>query len=187
MARLLGPLFVVLAAGYPLLVYFSLDHLPPAAMALLLLILAAARLGLWRQLPGDRLLLVASIIAMVAAASITLLSNSEQGLRFYPVIINAAMLALFAWSLTQPRTIIERLARIFEPDLSPEGVAHTRQATQAWCLFFIANGSIALWTALAASWEVWTLYNGFIAYLLMALLFAAEYTVRQLRKRRLRS
>ncbi len=187
MTRLLGPLFIVVATGYPLLVYFSLDHLPPAAMALILIILAAGRLALWRRLPGDRLLLVAGIIAMLAVAIITLLSNSKEGLRYYPVIINTAMLVLFAWSLTQPRTIIERLARLFEPDLPPEGVAHTRQATWAWCVFFALNGSIALWTAVAASWEVWTLYNGLIAYILMGLLFAGEYTLRRHRKRRLAS
>ena len=187
MARLLGPLFVVLAAGYPLLVYFSLDHLPPAAMALILIVLAVGRLALWRRLPGDHLLLVAGIIAMLAVAAITLASNSKEGLRYYPVIINAAMLTLFAWSLTQPQTIIERLARLFEPELPPAGVAHTRQATQAWCVFFMLNGAIALWTALAASWEVWTLYNGLIAYILMGLLFAGEYSVRRQRKRRLRS
>ncbi len=187
MARLLGPLFVIVAAGYPLLVYFSLDHLPPAAMALILLALAVTRLALWGRLPGDRLLLVTGIVAMVAVAVITLLSNSKEGLRYYPVVINAAMLVLFAWSLTQPRTIIERLARLFEPELPPEGVAHTRQATWAWCVFFTLNGSIALWTAIAASWEIWTLYNGLIAYILMAMLFAGEYALRQHRKRRLAS
>jgi uncharacterized membrane protein len=41
------------------------------------------------------------------------------------------------------------------------------------------NGSMALITALWSSFEVWSLYNGLIAYVLMGLLFGGEYWVRQ--------
>ena len=44
--------------------------------------------------------------------------------------------------------------------------------------FFIVNGSIALVTALWSSFEIWSLYNGFIAYLIMGLLLVGEYIVR---------
>jgi uncharacterized membrane protein len=40
------------------------------------------------------------------------------------------------------------------------------------------NGGIALATALWGSFEVWSLYNGLIAYLLMAILLGGEYVVR---------
>jgi uncharacterized membrane protein len=43
---------------------------------------------------------------------------------------------------------------------------------------------MALLTSLWASTEVWALYNGLIAYLLMALLFAGEWLVRQRVQRR---
>ena len=46
------------------------------------------------------------------------------------------------------------------------------------------NGSVALYTALFTSLATWTLYNGFIAYLLMGTLFAVELLCRtHLRKR----
>jgi uncharacterized membrane protein len=55
--------------------------------------------------------------------------------------------------------------------------------TQVWCLFFLCNGGVALYTALYSSLAFWTLYNGLIAYVLMGLVFAIEYGVRQLVRR----
>ena len=88
------------------------------------------------------------------------------------------MLILFAASLTMKQTVIEKLARIKEPDLDAKGVAYCRNVTKVWCVFFIINGSIALYTALFTSLEHWMLYNGFISYMLMGLLMAVEYIVR---------
>ena len=121
-------------------------------------------------------LLVFSLVAVLRGDAVTL--------RFYPVLVNLAMLVLFAASLYRPPSLIERLARLREPDLPPEGVRYTRRVTQLWCLFFVLNGSVALYTALFTSLATWTLYNGFIAYLLMGTLFAVELLCRtHLRKR----
>ncbi|MBL4621504.1 MAG: hypothetical protein JKY89_03820, partial [Immundisolibacteraceae bacterium] len=49
---------------------------------------------------------------------------------------------------------------------------------------FMVNGSIAAMLALYGSLEMWTLYNGFIAYLLIGILFGGEFLVRQYIKRR---
>ncbi|MDD4916151.1 MAG: hypothetical protein PHW13_14090, partial [Methylococcales bacterium] len=76
------------------------------------------------------------------------------------------------------QSLIERLARIQHPDLPPEGVIYTRRVTQIWCAFFVVNGGIALATALWSSIELWSLYNGLIAYVLMGILFVGEYLVR---------
>ncbi len=45
----------------------------------------------------------------------------------------------------------------------------------------VVNGSIALWLSVYGSLPAWGLYTGGIAYGLMGLLFAAEYTVRRKR------
>jgi uncharacterized membrane protein len=74
--------------------------------------------------------------------------------------------------------MIERIARIREPNLPDAAVRYTRIVTEVWCLFFVLN-AVALYTALAADIEVWALYNGVIAYVLMGLLFAGEYLVRR--------
>ena len=52
-------------------------------------------------------------------------------------------------------------------------------AVQQIHTFFILNGSIAAWSALFASREVWAIYNGGVAYLLMGALFAGEWLFRR--------
>ena len=78
-----------------------------------------------------------------------------------------------------PPSVIERLARLKDKNLPQKAIAYTRNLTVIWCGFFIANGSVALWTALAATDEIWALYNGFIAYVLIGLLLGGEVIVRR--------
>jgi uncharacterized membrane protein len=165
----------VLTILYPFAVFFGIRHFEPWKIAGLLIVLLALKLimGFKGKHWGTPLLIVSMVYCAYAVWSNDLLT-----LRFYPVLVNTGMLVLFAWSLVSPPPIIERLARIQHPNLPPEGTVYTRRVTQVWCAFFIINGSIALVTALWSSFEIWSLYNGLIAYLLMGILFAVEYIVR---------
>ncbi len=106
------------------------------------------------------------------------LFNTESLLRLNPVLINSVMLVMFGLSLFRPPSMVERMARIAQPELPPSAVNYTRQVTVVWCFFFVFNGLAALYTALYTSIEVWTFYNGFFAYILMGALFSGEYMVR---------
>ncbi|MEI6709070.1 MAG: hypothetical protein WCK96_18255 [Methylococcales bacterium] len=160
---------------YPFAVYFGTHYLEPWKIASMLFVLLGIRLTLSYSVKhwSSPLLLVGMVYCGFAVWSNELLT-----LRFYPAIANAALLLVFSWSLRSPPTVIERVARLQHPDLPPEGVVYTRRVTQVWCGFFILNGSIALATALWSSFEIWSLYNGLIAYLLMGVLFIGEYLVR---------
>jgi uncharacterized membrane protein len=129
--------------------------------------LKASRLGRW--------LVVGALLLFV----VTVWSNQLLPLKLYPFLMNVLTLGLFGYSLIYPPTMVERIARITEPDLPPEGVQYTRRVTQAWCLFFVLNGSLALYTTLWTSEEVWSLYNGVIAYLMMGVMFGGEYLIRR--------
>ncbi|NMR95446.1 hypothetical protein HKB38_29015, partial [Vibrio parahaemolyticus] len=96
----------------------------------------------------------------------------------YPVVVNVCVLCGFGLSLKQPQSIIERLARLQEPDLPASGVAYTRKVTMVWCAFFTLNAAVALYTCFLPV-KIWTLYNGLISYLLAGGLFAGEWIVRQ--------
>lgn len=174
MARGLNALIGLLTALYPAAVYFGLQYLQPRLIALILAALLLLRLALLRTDWSKPLLL-----AGVAYAGFAVWSNQAIALRFYPALVNAAMLTIFAASLFYPPTIVERLARLQQPDLPEQGVLYTRRVTQVWCGFFVVNGAIATVTALWSSFQVWSLYNGLIAYLLMGLLFVGEYWLRQ--------
>lgn len=172
--------------AYPVIVYFGLSYFEPRIVALLVVLLAIARFVLAPGRGDDALplnfLLAVGVAVFVAA--LTLFSNSADHLLYYPVFMNVLMFTLFFLSLLRPPSMIERFARIAEPDLSPSGVRYTRQVTKVWCAFFVINGAIALYSCLAASLEFWTLYNGAIAYILMGALFAGEYAFRTWVRRR---
>jgi uncharacterized membrane protein len=165
----------LLTTLYPFAVYFGTQYLPPWKIASVLMVLLGLRLiASYSIKHWSYPLLIVGIMYF----GVAIWSNQLLTLRFYPVIANAAMLLLFAWSLYSPPSLIERIARIQHPNLPPEGVIYTRRVTQIWCGFFSINGSIALATALWSSMETWSLYNGLIAYILMGILFAAEYLIR---------
>jgi uncharacterized membrane protein len=159
---------------YPLVIYLGLGRFEPRWLALLLLAIASARAALGR----DPVWLVAAAGALVLVV-VSFLANQLLPLKLYPVLVNAVLLGVFATSLRHPPSAIERLARLREPELPPEAIAYTRKVTIVWCAFFVGNGGIALATALWASDRAWATYNGLIAYLLMGLLFAGEWLVRQ--------
>jgi uncharacterized membrane protein len=168
---------VLLLAGllYPFAVYFGIEHLSPRLFASVLGGLWLARALTSDKRPGNRLL---AAVALCFCALLWLL-DSPGLLRWYPVLINLALLTLFGLSLKFGPPVIERIARLTDPQLPPSGVRYTRQVTWVWIGFFIFNASLATALTLWAPLAWWTLYNGLIAYLLMGLLFAGEWLVRQ--------
>ena len=86
---------------------------------------------------------------------------------WYPIAVNALMLAVFGGSLFAKQTVIERLARLQHPDLPPEGVRHTRHVTQIWCGFFILNGATAAILVGLQYYDWWAAYTGIVSYVLM--------------------
>lgn len=139
-------------------------------LVLVLLPLRALSRAGWRA----RALGVCAALLGVAA----LATRSALPLQYYPVLVNAVLFAVFAASLTQSQSAIEKLARLRQPDLPVEAVAYTRKVTIVWCGFFVLNGAIALWTTTQGE-RVWALYNGAIAYALIGALFAGEWLVRR--------
>lgn len=158
---------------YPLAIWYGLARFEPRWVALFLLLLAALRAMASRE---PVWLAAAAGAAVLVLAS--WLSNDGLPLKLYPALVNAALLCVFALSLRHPPTVIERLARIQHPDLPPEAIPYVAKVTRAWCLFFVANGGIALWTALAASDAAWAIYNGLIAYLLIGAMLLGERLLR---------
>ena len=175
MKLVLKVLVLVLSIAYPFLVYWGLQHYSASALLPLLLVL----LGL-RWIAGGKSFERGILIAIMAfLIVIALVWGQRLGLKFYPVMVNLGFFCLFAGSLIFPPPIVERLARLRHPDLPPRGVAYTHKVTWVWTLFFVVNGSLAAWTAVWASEEVWVLYNGFIAYLLIGMLAGGEWLLRQ--------
>ena len=179
MKPLLKIVVIILSICYPFIIYWGLQNYDAKLLLPLILILLGLRWLTGGGLTEHKVV----IITLLGIIIITLMWGSQLGLKFYPVLMNLGFLVLFASSLISPPSIVERLARIKEPDLPLEAVSYTHKVTQIWSAFFIFNGTVAAITALWASDEVWMLYNGFIAYLLIGALAGGEWLVRQRVKR----
>lgn len=174
MNRVRAAVLLVLSLAYPLLVYLAMGHFEPRWMALLLCALALLRAVATRQPLWWVAAAGSALLALIATAF-----NQLLPIKLYPALVNGVLLAVFATSLRCPPSAIERIARMSEPELPAAAVAYTRKVTWVWCGFFVVNGALALATALWASERVWALYNGLLAYVMMGVLFAGEWCVRQ--------
>lgn len=97
----------------------SLHWLLPLMALLLLLRLRQPR----RQTgPLQVVTKIVAVVGIVLCVSSFLL-KTYQLLLFYPVVVNAVMLAVFGGSLRSTMPIVERLARLQEPDLPEKGRA----------------------------------------------------------------
>jgi uncharacterized membrane protein len=179
-------IFSAIVIMYPAIVYFSLGYFEPRLIAFALIVIALARLFMVRRLkffasgmPQSYLVIAAFLLVGISAMA----SNSVVLLQYYPVWLNALMLALFSFSLFRPPSIVEQMARLKEPDFPTAAVSYTRKVTMVWCGFFAFNGAVALYTVLQTDMDLWAIYNGFISYCLMGLLFAGEYIIRRKAKR----
>ncbi|MGE8066813.1 hypothetical protein [Pseudomonas sp. NPDC089569] len=175
MSRLIGLGLLVAGLLYPFAVYFGMEHFSPWQFGLLLGSLWLARALTGGRKPGRVWMALAALVFCLLLA----LFDSPALLRWYPVLISGFMLVLFGGSLKFGPPMVERLARLSEPQLSDRVVRYTRQVTIAWSVFFLCNGlcagALTLWAPL--SW--WMLYTGLISYGLIGLMFAIEWLIRQ--------
>ncbi|MPQ66958.1 MULTISPECIES: hypothetical protein [unclassified Pseudomonas] len=175
MKRLIGLGLLLAGLLYPFAVYFGMEHFAPWQFGLLLGGLWLARVLTDERRPGSLWMALSAI----AFCGLLALLNSPLLLRWYPVLISGFMLGLFGLSLKFGPPIVERLARLREPQLPDVAINYTRQVTRVWSLFFLCNGLIAAALTLWAPLNWWMLYTGLISYGLMGLLFAIEWLVRQ--------
>ncbi|AKX59616.1 hypothetical protein AKN88_06510 [Thiopseudomonas alkaliphila] len=174
MKKLLLGLLLLTGFLYPLIVYFGLQYFSPVVIALVIAGVWGTRLVLTQQPSYQRLIGVAVLLF----CAVVIWQKEQSWLLWYPVIINSLLAVFFANSLIHGTPIIERLARLTEPDLPPSGIIYTRKVTQVWLVFFIVNGLVAAILTVLAPLSWWTLYNGLIAYVLMGCLMAGEWFVR---------
>ncbi|MCW9698911.1 MULTISPECIES: hypothetical protein [unclassified Avibacterium] len=130
----------------------------------------------WQQPPSTQRYFsfcLALILAVIAG------TRALVGMFWYPVIINGLMLLLFASSLWQSQTFVERLARLQEPNLTDKGVRYTRTVTQVWCIVFIINIGVTTALILGQYYDYWALYSGVISYVFIGLIMGIEWIIRQ--------
>lgn len=163
---------------YPLCVYAGLSRLGARSAALFLLLIAGAH-TLFRSLQLQRLAWRSALWIPLCACAFLL--DDKRYVLAAPVLINAGLFATFFGSLRGPMPIVERFARMQVKDLTHEELVYCRSVTKLWSAFFVFNAATAGALAVLGALELWTLYTGLVAYILVGLLAASEYTVRKYR------
>ncbi|MEN9358539.1 MAG: hypothetical protein RL095_74 [Verrucomicrobiota bacterium] len=188
-SRLLQFAFILLMLLYPLIVWLGLSHFQQKGegnvtiVASILLAIVSLRF-LVMKTRSDALITMLPFMLSALFLAASALTNEETWMLMQPAMINLAMFIAFALSLRHPPCVAERLARLEDPKLPPEGVIYCRKVTRAWCKFFIANGTCAAVSAFM-HFQVWVFYNGFVAYILIGLFFVVEMFLRRRVKARI--
>lgn len=119
------------------------------------------------------------LLGGAAALAVLLPLDPWLAARAYPVVLSLGFAMAFAVTLRHPPSLVERLARLREPDLPAEGQVYCRAVTWVWAAWLTANAAIAAGLAAFGSDEAWALWTGLLAYGVMGLLFAGEWVVRR--------
>lgn len=97
--------------------------------------------------------------------------------KFYPVAANLTVFLIFFTSIFSKETVIQRIAKTIEGELDNFTRNYTRRLTYVWCVFMFCNLLISIVTVfMPEKW--WVLYNGCISYIAIGVMFAVEYLVR---------
>ncbi len=171
----------VLFLAYPVIVYFAYTRLQTRGAAGVLLGLYAVTLAPRIRGPAAEIWqLVREHLGLVILIGFAIVTGERFLLQLLPMAVSLYLLATFGWSLRVGPPIVERFARLVDPDLPDFCVPYCRKVTIAWCSFLAANAlCLALLVALGP-FEWWAFYAGFISYLLLGAFFFGEFVLRKL-------
>lgn len=187
----IGKLLAVAATvAYPLVVLLCLLVFKVSARGIGLCLLAVAALNFLSfpgkgEAPAGKARKWGALAIALALAALAIVTDDPVFAKIYPVAVNLSLLALFSFSLLSPPTAVFRLATLQDKSLREAGPErdkaerYCRKVTIVWCCFFALNAGISLCTALFASAIVWSVYNGFVSYVLMGALFLGEMIARR--------
>lgn len=177
--------FIILSAVYPICVFLCLVvfKLPVRVISLCLILFActyffsvSGRKKSFRPIISSILLLSAGILCYA--------TNRSYFLKSYSVAVNVLFLLFFGISLFKGPNMCFRFALLSDKNLSGSRKekaveSYCRKVTFSWCIFFMINAIIALYTVFSCNNEIWAIYNGGISYGIMGLIFFVEYLIRK--------
>jgi uncharacterized membrane protein len=179
----LGRFLVMIAVViFPFSVYFLIERLGVEWLgAILMLLLAVRMLPLIRSRRWAPVLFLTGALLFVGVLKWT---GDATILQLYPTFISLGLLTAFGLTLIYPPSMVERFATAAGMVVNSRSVTYTRAVTILWCVFFSINAVVSAVIALGGSMRAWTIYNGFLSYVIIGVIFASEYVFRQYYMRR---
>jgi uncharacterized membrane protein len=168
-----------LALAYPLLAHLAVWLREPRLQWLSLTVLVA--MALFDGLKQRRLVAWCGFaLAAAALYALTTLGAGMYALYLAPILLPAALCAVFARSLRSDATpLITRFAAAVRESMPDELVKYTGRLTVVWTVVLAAMTLSALFAALFASAWWWSLLTNFIHYGILGALFLGEYLLRR--------
>ena len=190
MSSLLKILSIFLAILYPFIIFFSLTHFgtSPRILALILVVVAMvyfiANTNNARGKGIKSIQFWGMLTAATILSAVTFITENAGFVKIYPVSINFFLFLSFFVTLFRSPNMIYRFAVMQKKSIKESSERayiekYCRNVTIVWILFFIINGSIALFTAFFTDHFIWAIYNGFISYILIGLIFIIELIIRK--------
>ena len=92
-----------------------------------------------------------AIIPVLGTVCVVLLFHFSKiyALKFYPVIVNSFIFCVFFSSVFCEETIIQKIAKKMDGELTDFSRNYTRKLTYVWCIFLFVNLSISFATVSA--------------------------------------
>ncbi|MGN1392478.1 MAG: hypothetical protein ACI4V7_00330 [Succinivibrionaceae bacterium] len=178
-------LLVLATIGYPFVVYYAFNNkldfiIPIVLMAILITKFFVGGKKSWK-------INFTLCVIGLCLSCLYILKKSDFYVLMYPLVVNIVLLLLFGHTLIGNRkSFIESIASLTTPIEQQTNFfkKYCQVVTYVWCVFFIINGTISYITAEFCSKDIWTIYNGIIAYILIGIIFTVEYIVRITLKKR---
>lgn len=179
--------FVLLSIAYPAAVFccLVLFNVPIKIFSLFIVFIALVYLLLFTGNKKRNWKFLASAALLLSGGIICLATGRTVFIKLYPVLMNIIFLFTFGSTLFVRPNICFRFACLADKKLPDSHIArrvenYCLKVTVIWCVFFILNGAAALYTVLCKSDKIWSIYNGGISYVLMGVLFTAEFFIRMI-------
>lgn len=184
-------ILIIVSLAYPLVVLIGIIYFQASARVLSLALLVVAVLNILANRQNSRstrreiiqFWIFASLLGLVIVFA--WITDNPDFVKVYPVLLTSFFLVTFLFSLISGPSVIFKIASLRDKALltskdRPAIERYCRTVTTIWCVFFVLNISISLWTVVAADSAVWAIYNGIVSYVLMGILLSVEFVYRKL-------
>lgn len=170
LTHIIKVLGIVFAISYPFVVFFALKK-QVALRAVVLVLLACASVSFIRN---KNIWLFIGVLFLCAGA---IVFNQDIFLKLYPVFMNLWVCMVFALSL-KGTPLITTFAKKMGYVLDKSQERYTKSVTGAWALFMFFLTICSLITVFLPN-EIWVMFNGFVSYILIAIMIGLEFLVRK--------
>jgi len=163
---------------YPVVVHVCIIYkLPQYAVLYLTLLLVMLA---FERVQGKAKYLLIILLPIIAVPVLYYEPISRSALYLFPVLVCLVFFKVFARTLVADKVpLVTRMAEITQGRLDDDVIRYTKSLTRVWALVFLGLAIESTLLAFFAPFEIWSLFTNIINYIIVALVFVADFLVRR--------